>query len=84
MDKVDFKKMIDDILKELNKHASLLEALLKTQAANNTSLATIASNTLKSNNVIVNSSSNLTNFSSKAASTYEFQMNDLNRSVYAS
>jgi len=83
MDKVDFKKMIDDILKGLDKHAILLEALLKTQTGNNTSLATIASNTLKSNNVLVNSNSNFNNFSNKAASNYEFQMEDLCRSVYA-
>jgi len=83
MDKVDFKKMVDDILNGLNKHAILLEALLKTQAGNNTSLATIASNTLKSSNVIVNSNSNFNNFSNKAASNYEFQMEDLSKSVYA-
>jgi len=83
MDKVDFKKMVDDIVSGLNKHAILLEALLKTQTGNNTALATIASNTLKSNNVIVNSNSNFNNFSNKAASNYEFQMEDLSRSVYA-
>jgi hypothetical protein len=83
MDKADFKKMVDDILNGLNKHAILLEALLKTQAGNNTSLATIASNTLKSSNVIVNSNSNFNNFSNKAASNYEFQMEDLSKSVYA-
>jgi hypothetical protein len=83
MDKVDFKKMVDDIINGLNKHSILLEALLKTQTGNNTSLATIASNTLKSNNVIVNSNSNFNNFSNKAASNYEFQMEDLSRSVYA-
>jgi hypothetical protein len=83
MDKVDFKKMVDDIINGLNKHSILLEALLKTQTGNNTSLATIASNTLKSSNVIVNSNSNFNNFSNKAASNYEFQMEDLSKSVYA-
>jgi hypothetical protein len=79
----DFKKMIDSINTGLNKHAGLLEALLKKQTENNIALANISNNTLKSNNVIVKNSSNINNFSNKASSNYDFQMTDLGRSVYA-
>jgi hypothetical protein len=79
----NIKKMIDSISTGLNKHASLLEALLNKQTENNNTLANISNNTLKSNNVIVKNSSNINNFSSKASSTYDFQMTDLGKSVYA-
>ena len=82
-DKGDFKKAIESINAGLEKHASILQAMLGKQTENNNVLSNINSNTLKSNNVIVKNSSNINNFSSKSSSIYEFQMTDLNRSVYA-
>jgi len=79
----DLKKTMDSIHASIEMQNRYFEALLNKQTETNKSLASIGSNTLKSNNVIVNSNSNVTNFSNKAATNYEFQMEDLGRSVYA-
>lgn len=79
----DLKKTMDKIHASIETQNKYFEALLNKQTENNKALASISNNTLKSNNVIVNSNSNVTNFSNKAASNYEFQMEDLSRSVYA-